>query len=62
MPTFLPLRSLMVRMGSCANSSKHPGCTPASTVSGYAGIHRDQRRPRAQFMTEIDLAAAIRVA
>ena len=34
MPTFLPFRSLMLRMGSWANSSKHPECTPANTVIG----------------------------
>ena len=40
MPTFLPFRSLMVRMGSCANSSKHPVCTPASAVIGTPASRR----------------------
>ena len=34
MPNFLPFRSLMVPMGSYANSSKHPECMPANAVIG----------------------------
>ena len=46
MPTFLPFRSLMVRIGSCANSSKHPVCTPASAVIGKPLIQAKNERCR----------------
>ena len=41
MPIFLPFRSLMVRMGSCANSSKHPECMPANAVTGMPRIQME---------------------
>ena len=40
MPTCLPFRSVKVRMCSCTNSSKQPGCTPASTVIGTPASRR----------------------
>jgi hypothetical protein len=36
MPTLLPFRSLMVRMGSCANSSKF-----GAFASGVEATHQD---------------------
>ena len=56
MPTLLPFRSLMVRMGSCANSSKQPACTPASAVIG-SPASRWETSSAAKFEAEIDLAA-----
>ena len=56
MPTFLPFRSLMVRMGSCANSSKQPVCTPASTVIGTPASRR-KTSVAGEIEAEIDLAA-----
>ena len=55
-PTLLPLRSAIVRMRSLANSSKQPGCTPASIVIGLARVHRDEQR-RDEVGAEVDLAA-----
>ena len=34
MPTLLPFRSPMLWMGPWVNSSKHPECRPANTVTG----------------------------
>ena len=57
MPTFLPFRSLMVRMGSCANSSKQPACTPASAVIGTPASRRKDGQCREK-QDEVDLAAS----
>ena len=60
MPTLLALQVGDGRMCSCANSSKQPGCTPASTVIGTpASRLRDD--PWRELETEIDLAACERL-
>jgi hypothetical protein len=56
MPTFLPFKSLMVRMGSCANSSKASRVDPGYDRDRLARIDRDQEC-RCEDHAEIDFAA-----